>query len=356
MKHVHRVKAKGREYCYFRPTGEKIKAPYGSAEFLAEVEALERKWAGHQKTVSPGTLGHLVFSYRASPEFRNLADETKKDYNKAFDWLLGENNREDMPVETLTSPMVLALRDSAYDQRKRRFANNLVSVISLLCNWGKPRDLIAHNPVLRGMKIRRPKDQPHLNRAWGMDELEAVLTEASAAMRVGILLMACTAMRSKDALKTTWRAYDGTGLRFVQSKTSGEIWVPIPRQAKVAFDAIERKGVQIVLNEADQPYTSSGYRSNFTKLKAKLEAEDKVRPGLTLHGLRHTMPTMLFEAGASLEQIMSLCGHLSPHMVLTYTRSAKQRKRVQAVLGLMEQNTPEVVKLYGLDCKTAKED
>ncbi|SFT97388.1 hypothetical protein SAMN05444141_105459 [Pseudovibrio denitrificans] len=79
----------GKLRCYHRKTGEAInleKAPIGSAAFLAECERLTS--LNSVADISrPGTLGNLIDKYRASSTFLELAERTKSDYQKVFDYL-----------------------------------------------------------------------------------------------------------------------------------------------------------------------------------------------------------------------------------------------------------------------------
>lgn len=85
----------------------------------------------------PGTLGGLIEAYRASPEFREqLAPRTRSDYQKVFNYLA---TIESMPIVQIDEAAVIAFRDRAFLQRKRRFANYVVQVLRLLFSWGKPR-------------------------------------------------------------------------------------------------------------------------------------------------------------------------------------------------------------------------
>lgn len=56
------------------------------------------------------------------------------------------------------------------------------------------------------------------------------------------------------------------------------------------------------------PWTESGFRSSFFTLIGKLEAKGAVAPGLTFHGLRHTLGKLIIEAGGTKEHVKALIG------------------------------------------------
>lgn len=85
----------GKWRCYHRKTRTAIdlaKAPLGSAEFLAECARISAltKAAGSPK---PGTLGLLIVEYRSSVAFADLAERTRADYQRAFDYLVRSPTR-----------------------------------------------------------------------------------------------------------------------------------------------------------------------------------------------------------------------------------------------------------------------
>jgi integrase len=82
-----------------------------------------------------------------------------------------------------------------------------------------------------------------------------------------------------------------------------------------------------------RPWTESGYNSTFGKFITRLERCGTVSPGLTMHGLRHTLGTRLREAGADLDDIRRLLGQrtlaMAQHYSATADRSEASRKAVK---------------------------
>src|SRR5215469_8410490 len=123
-------KSRGKLYAYHRKTGQRIRAPFGTAAFLAEIERLDKSRPPEPK---PGTLGALIHAYRRSPEFLELADRTRRDYQKVFDYL---QPLDDDPVLMMISAQVIEIRDAAFQAHKRRFANYVVQVCAWRSNGG----------------------------------------------------------------------------------------------------------------------------------------------------------------------------------------------------------------------------
>ena len=171
----------GRMRCYHRRTKTPVdlaKAPLGSAEFFAECARLAE--AGKlQLPPKPGTLGMLITEYKKHPAFTDLADHTKSDYQRIFDYL---RPITDTALTRFDAPLVVRIRDKAADGGKRRFGNYVKAVLSVLFGWGVERGHVSVNPATGLKNIRKRKGTPDPNRPWMDSERHAVLDEAPAHM------------------------------------------------------------------------------------------------------------------------------------------------------------------------------
>ena len=222
---VKKVRSKGRLYFYHRRTGERIIAVPNTPAFVLEVERLDRlaRPSPERKEMNRGTLGALIVGYRGSPEYSRLAERTRADYGKVFDYL---SSIDGMPLVQLNAAAVIKIRDRALLQRKRRFANHVLQVLGTIFNWGKPRDLAPGNPAAGIPKVPRPRDMPKANRAWSQTECDVLLREATGGMKIAIGLGMFAGMRIGDAVRVTWSIYDGANLEWRQGKTGDAVWLP----------------------------------------------------------------------------------------------------------------------------------
>lgn len=333
VKGIKRYKSNGQWYCYHRGTGQRILAAPGTPEFMAEIDRLNG--LPSQSSAKAGSLGGLITAYRASPEFLGLAPLTRSDYQKVFDWL---QKIDDTAVKDIDSALVIGLRDKAYTKHKRRFANYVVQVLSLLFNWGKPRKWANINPAADVPKIRRPKSTQQRNRPWSEKEMAVVLEDfqKAPALLPGLALGMFAALTEGDAVSLPWAAYSGDRLAFDRGKTGVEVDIPAHRQLRAILDATPRKSPVIMVNERDKPYTLNGFRAMFFKRIRALEKAEKIRPGLTFHGLRHTVGTALADAGATDREIMSVLGHATEKMAQHYSKGASRRRSGTAAITKLE--------------------
>ncbi len=117
------------------------------------------------------------------------------------------------------------------------------------------------------------------------------------------------------------------------SKRGVAVSIPIH---PILADAIENRpesdAVQIAVNSRGEPWTETGFNASFQKFKKPLEKEGVVAPGLTPHGLRHTLGTRLREAGADDRDIADILGQKSVSMARHYSENAALPESAKAAL------------------------
>ena len=329
---VKRVRAKGRVYYYHAKTMTRIMAAPGTTAFADEVERLNSGGIARPQRAA-GTLGALIEAYRQAPEYARLADRTRADYQKVFDYLAGMDG---LPLIQLDSAAVIAIRDKALDQKKRRFANHVLQVLGTILNWGKPRKLApAINPAAGLRKIPRPRDLPRANRPWSDEETETVLGAARGGLRVAIALAVYAGMRGGDIVRVTWAAYDGTALTWRQGKTGADVWLPCLPELKAIIDGAPRSATTIATRQDGRPMTEAGLRKAFRTLILRLLKAESVQPGLTLHGRRHTLGDALMELGADLGHVQAILGQKSLAAAQHYSAGAGRRRQAAAAIELL---------------------
>jgi integrase len=334
VKGINKVRSRGRIYYYHRKSGVRLSSPYGTLAFAMEVARLDAMKADDRLARKVlGSLGALVAAYRSSPEFARLAERTKTDYDRVFNYL---GAMDGLPLAVIDEAAVLKIRDRAFEQHRRRFANYVLQVLSLLLAWGKPRKFVAANFAAGIEKIAAPKGAPKANRPWSDTERRIVLDESKGGLRVGIALGMFAAMRLGDVVRFTWAGYDGTAIEWRQGKTGEPIWLPAHRQLREFLDAAPRTAITVVTSAAGLPRKQSGFAKSFGELIKRLEAQGRVGPGLTFHGLRHTAGKILGDAGVDARTIAVLLGQKSISMAIHYSEGADRKRRAVAAIETLE--------------------
>ena len=316
-------------YTYHRATGTCIEPPhrFGTPEFFAALHVAEAK---HKATApSPGTFGALVRSYKGSPGFLLLRDRTKRDYLKILDWLRG---LDAMPIHQIDTAFVAGLRDKAFRQRRRRFANYVLAVVSVVFAHGIEAKLATTNPVRDVRKVRRPADAPVANRAWTEMEKRTVLEASPAHLITPIAIARWTGLREGDIIKLGTTAYQDGALNLTTSKRGVPLWFPCPKPLREILDALPaHDGIRLCVSSRGTPWTEDGFRSSFFKMIRRLEAQGKVQAGLTYHGLRTSFGEEAAEKGFSSRQIASALAQRDPKSADHYTRNVDRRTAAKAV-------------------------
>lgn len=356
---LNKVRAKGKVYYYHRKTGTRIKAEFGTAAFVAEVEVLngQKKTENGAKRRRPGTLGHLIAAYRSpeNPDFVSLAASTKEDYTEVLDYLAP---LADMPMAQIDQAFVINLRDQAFKTRKRRFANYVVQVLRLVINWGLPRKdkegrpyALAPNPAADVPMIERPTQMAPANRPWKRFEVDAALAAAKGGMRVAIALGYFKGYREGDVIRFPWTGYDGASMDTLQRKNGVPIWAPVEQELRVILEEARAENLArsndnrrpkpvslvMVTGERGRPFKGeSGFRTMFFRFIRDLEKAGKVGPGLTFHGLRHTVGAEVADAGGSIDDVKAALGHRSDAAAKVYMQGADSRRRAVRVVKIRE--------------------
>jgi integrase len=140
----------------------------------------------------------------------------------------------------------------------------------------------------------------------------------------------CAGFRKADVLKVTKGAIRDGMISVTTSKRQVPVSVPIhPLLADALAAAPDWPSVQLAVTSKGRPWTESGYNSTFGKFIDRLEGEGVVGPGLTMHGLRHTLGTRLREITADLDLIRRILGQQTLSMAQHYSETADMSRQAR---------------------------
>lgn len=309
--------------------------PLGSAKFFAECARIAALVENAVVKEKPGTLGALISDYRASPAFLDLSPQTQKDYQKVLNYLKPIG---DTALMRFDRPLIVRIRDRAMEQKKRRFANYVRAVLSLIFAWGSERGYLKDNPASGIKDLRRPRGAPEANRPWSDDERHAVLDAAPEHMRPALALMAFTGLGPKDALALPRKYWRDGEIATRRSKTGEPVFWPVPSALdEVLRTAPAHDAATLCASSRGRPWTLDGFRTSWDRLRRKLEAEGKIGPGLTCYGLRHTVAVILREAGHDERTIADALGQKTLEMARHYARGADLKPKMRGVVASFDE-------------------
>ncbi len=297
-------------YYYAWRGGPRIQGEPGTKEFLDNYNAA----LGEAQKLSKDTLLGLTRAYRASTEFRDLRPRTQRDYLQHLASI--EEEFGDFPVAALgdrrTRGEFLAWRDRQA-AKSRRQADYSWSVLARVLSWSLDRGHVACNPCVAAGRVYRAHRS---ERIWTEADERAFYAAAPAHLHLPLALAIWTGQRQGDLLTVTWRAYDGTYLRIVPSKSRSKVRgssgtrliIPLGAPVRQRLDALRKfaPGADrpILLNSRGDPWTEAGFRASWRKACAIAGIA-----GVTFHDLRGTAVTRLALAGATPPEIATFTGH-----------------------------------------------
>ena len=317
LRHVKRVRAKGRTYWYHRITGERLSDD--REERAARALEINRTLKGTPRNIAPGSLADVIVLYKRAPEFRTLRAGSRREYARHLDTLSeiwGAN-----PIAKIERKHVLALRDRYADTPTK--ANNIVSVLRVVLNFAEERDYRPDNPAKHVNKL--PTGPGHAT--WRDEEIGRFLASAPPMMALALKLGLYSGQREGDVLEMSWHDYDGQSIKVVQNKTGAKLSIPVHAAMRGALDAQERVSPIILTSATGRPFRGSNFRYQFASAMKAAGLS-----GLTFHGLRYTAAARLADAGCSLKQIAAITGHKSLTMIEKYSRDAYQERLAGAAI------------------------
>lgn len=166
-----------------------------------------------------------------------------------------------------------------------------------------------------------------------MDECKTVLAEILYQLKLPVALAMFSGLRKGGVLALTKGAIRDWKIWRRTNKTGQELSVPIhPDLSRLLAQAPAHNAITIAATSNGTPWTESGFNSSFTKAIAALKRAGKVGDGLTFHGLRHTVGTLLVEAGRDIDTVRRWLGQKTLAMEIHSTETADTSQRMREVV------------------------
>jgi integrase len=182
-----------------------------------------------------------------------------------------------------------------------RKADYAWTTLARIMSFAKDRGMITANPCEKGGRLYAADRS---DKIWGETEIAALLAAASDEIKLALVLALWTGQRQGDLLRLPWSSYDGTHVRFRQSKTGRRVTMPAGAPLKALLDGAERRSPLILTNSYGRAWTSDGFRTSWSKACARARVS-----GLTFHDLRGSAVVRLALAEATVPQIATFTGH-----------------------------------------------
>lgn len=334
------VRARGKWYVYYRPTGERLLGPIEAADKdevkrLIDTKSFVAKWNSRRPDDRPpsyedGTLGALIRWFETEcPKYVALSEATKKDYSSAFQHLRKLYNDD---LADFTTAELYVLRDQCAIEKWPRFADKMISALSSMFTQAVKRGKMQGNPALGIDKCH--KSDPNANREWQASEWEYVVANAPAHILTPMMIARHAGYRGQTIVKLRWNDYQadprfGRCFRVVTKKNKELVWIPATDELQAHLDAIERTALEICTKADGTPWESEvQMQTTISHYLRELERQGKIGGGTTLHGLRTTYAADLKRSGAQTGDVAAALGDKSERMGAHYTRHVENEAKV----------------------------
>jgi integrase len=296
LKGIAKVTAKRRTYWYAWRGGPRLRGEPGSPEFIASYnEAVEQR-----RTPDTSRFRGLVTAYKASNEYRKLADSTKAQWGKWLDRIadyFGELRIVQFDRPEKIRPVIRRWRNQWAD--KPRTADYALQVLSRIAAHAVELGKIAGNPC-EGIKHLYNNDRSEI--IWTDSDITHIKETCSAEVAQAIDLAGHTGLRLGDLVRVAWSHVgdDAIVLATGKSRQRREAIIPLYGALRDVLARIPKRATTILTSSRRRPWTTDGFGSSFNK--AKIDAGMAERD-LHFNDLRGTAATKFYIAGFSMREI-----------------------------------------------------
>ncbi|NIY78997.1 tyrosine-type recombinase/integrase [Celeribacter sp. HF31] len=336
---------KGRTYIYFRKGKfrERLPDDPDTEEFALKYWAIRN---GKSKRIVKTTWEALIVSYYSSAEFKELGDDTKKNYRRHCEDIREKNGSKD--VRHFKRADALRVRDELKDTWSK--ANERIAVLSILLQRAMDLEWVDRNPVAN---IRKLKGGSY--KAWPAATLEAYEQHCEdhglSVARTIYELAIGTGQRLGDCVAMKWDDFDGEYMSVVQQKTGAKIDVYCPARLQAYLAGLPRRGKHILAKNATEPLGKRQVQKAVENVREAIgvkDGDDRLVP----HGWRYTAAKEMADAGVDIRDIQSVTGHKTLEMAQKYASGADQKKASKRAQQKREQNSDKPGKCE-TNCETS---
>jgi integrase len=360
LAYVQRIRLKngGGTYHYFRHrsgVSGRLPGREGSAEYIAQYEKLIA--AAERRAPLParadgrpirlpfpvGSLGWTAARFMSHDDFKKRRKPgTQVAYRAMIDTLI-DSDIARIPLAGLNRQHVRNYCNQVEEKRGRSRGDHAALIVSVLWRFADQRlskeCKIGDRTNPTRNRERTYKAEPR--RAWPVSLQKQFYHGAPPHLQLAFSLLLYTGQRRGDVVKMQWRDIerDDDGHQWLmvhaQEKTGESVPIPMHRDLRIALakNGAGPKSDYILVTAARRRYDKTA----LTKAVQKRLIEIGEKPSkYTLHGLRKAAAVRMAEAGATVQQLMSVFGWKTPIMALYYCREANKRKLNREAWSLWE--------------------
>lgn len=293
LKGLHVVHSKGHTYYYAWRGGPRIDAPFGTPDFHAAFAEAKNPLAQLDKR----RLSAWITLYKASDEYKTLADTTKRVWAPWFDHIRDEFGQ--LSARQFDRPKIrVDIKKWRGKWKDRpRAADTGKQVLSRICSFMVAEGQITINPC-EGIPNLYESDRSEI--IWTDGDIDQLCKTASIEVQRAAKLASLTGLRYGDLFKLSWSHVGAHAIEIKTGKSRkkrGAI-VPITDEIRQLLNTIPRKSTVVLTNSKGRPWKGFSSSWNDTMIEAGFADRD-----LHFHDLRGTAATKFFKAGFTIREI-----------------------------------------------------
>ncbi len=326
LKGIHKVKAKGRTYYYAWRGGPALRGQPGTEEFLTSLQE------ANDSRITPDATRFraVVTAYKASEDYKKLADSTKRNWAGWLDRIsvqFGDLSIKQFDRPQKIRPLIRKWRGQFAD--KPRTADYGIQVLSRILSYAvDPMAKISQNPC-EGIKQLYKNDRAAI--IWTDDDIAQVKSSCSPEVGWTIDLAACTGLRVGDLVRLSWSHIHENAIILPTSKSrhTKEAVIPLYSDLRALLVSIPQRSTAILTNTRQRPWTVNGLGSSFSDARRASGLDGR---GLHFHDLRGTAATKFYISGLSVRVIAEIMGWDEEAVTNIIRRYVSRRAAVDAVI------------------------
>jgi integrase len=334
LKGISKVTAKGRTYYYAWRGGPRLRGEPGSTEFMASYnEAIENR-----RTPDKSRFKSVVVLYKASDDYRTLADTTKRNWGRMLDEVSGYFGdlriaQFDRPEKI--RPVIRRWRNKWAD--KPRTADYAMQVLSRVLSHAVELGKIAGNPC-EGIKQLYAGDRREI--IWTAADIAQIKAESADEKKPrpcpieiahAVDLAVTTGLRLSDLLRLSWSHVrdDAITITTGKSKHRREAIIPLYDELRAVLASIPKRATTILTNSRRRPWTANGFGTAFNRAKI---ASGMAERDLHFHDLRGTAATKFYVARLSERVIAEIMGWEEEYVAKIIRRYVGRSAATKAII------------------------
>jgi len=299
LRGIARVTAKGKVYWYAWRGGPRLSGQPGSPEFIASYnQAIEDR-----RIPEPGRFKSLVTRYRASHDYKGLADSTRKHWSPWLDRIashFGELRIAQFDRPEKIRKVIRQWRNNW--SATPRTADYGMQVLSRVLAFAVEEGDIAGNPC-KGIAQLYSNDRSEI--IWTDADIATLKKICPAEIANAVDLAAYSGLRLSDLLRVSWSHVGEDAITLSTGKSGGrrEAIIPLYDGLREVLARIPKQSTTILTNSRQRPWKQAGFGTAFNRAKIKAGMQDS---DLHFHDLRGTAATKFYLADLSKREIAEI--------------------------------------------------